>query len=66
MGVCMYEMMTLEYPFDDFPPCKLMNSIISKEIREIDFPKEYSSEIKQLICKMLIKVCVCMIYIYFY
>jgi serine/threonine protein kinase len=54
-GVCMYEVITLQFPFNDLSFYNLMDEIINKEIKEIESSYRIN-ELKNLIIKMLIKV----------
>jgi serine/threonine protein kinase len=53
-GLCVYEAMTLTYPFDLSSEYKLMTSITEKVIDNIDC--NYSDPVKDIVLSMLIKV----------
>jgi hypothetical protein len=46
--------MTLKIPFDDSSPSTLENDILEKQITDIE--GDYSSDLKLLVSKMLVKV----------
>jgi serine/threonine protein kinase len=64
LGVCIYELMTLKYPFDGKGPYHITNSIVNKTTNNIfceyktDDNKmcEYSESLKNLVLWMLQKV----------
>jgi serine/threonine protein kinase len=53
LGLCVYEAMTLKYPFDESSYNNLLESII-KGIDNIDC--NYSTPVKNMVLSMLIKV----------
>jgi serine/threonine protein kinase len=55
VGICMYELITHKYPFNKESYVGLVKDISHLEIKTFD--GNYSDKLKEVICKMLIKVC---------